>query len=76
MLADAYYAAGFVKNKYYELYHGTKEVMTEVKSGLTDKTLAQIAQGYAEALFAEDTQEKVDAKIESIVESALNKLGW
>ena len=59
MLADAYYAAGFVKNKYYELDHGTKEAMTEVKSGLTDKTLAQIAQGYAEALFAEDTQEKV-----------------
>lgn len=26
--------------------------------------------------FIEDTQEKVDAKIESIVESALNKLGW
>lgn len=26
--------------------------------------------------FIDDTQEKVDAKIESIVESALNKLGW
>lgn len=59
LLADAFYAAGFVKNKYYDLYAGQKEEMVEVGSTLSGKSLTQIAQGFAEALFAEDTQEKV-----------------
>ena len=59
LLQDAYYAAGFVKNKYYKLYEGTKEDLVEVESTLTEKSLAEIAQGFAGALFAEDTREDV-----------------
>ncbi|MDE7298770.1 MAG: hypothetical protein K2N94_08060 [Lachnospiraceae bacterium] len=59
LFADAYYAAGFVKNKYYDLYEGTKEEPVEVASTLADRPLAETAQGFAEALFAEDVREDV-----------------
>ena len=59
LLQDAYYAAGFVKNKYYELYKGTKEEFVEVASTLTEKSLTEIVQGFAKALFAEDHREDV-----------------
>ncbi len=59
LFADAFYAAGFVKNAYYDLYAGAKEEMVEVESTLSGKTLAQMAQGFAQALFAEDVQEEV-----------------
>ena len=57
--SDAFYAAGFVKNKYYDLYAGKKWGMTEVESLLSDKTLSEIAGGFAQALFAEDVNEEV-----------------
>lgn len=59
LLADAYYAAGFVKNQYYDLYEGTKEELVEVPSILSEKTLTETAQGFADALFAEDVREDV-----------------
>lgn len=59
LFADAFYAAGFVKNIYYDLYAGVKEELVEVESSLSGKTLAQMAQGFAQALFAEDVQEEV-----------------
>ena len=39
LFADAYYAAGFLKNKYYDLYAGAKEELVEVESTLAGKTL-------------------------------------
>lgn len=59
LFQDAFYAAGFVKNKYYDLYAGTKEDFIDVPSTLSDKSLTQTVQGFAEALFAEDTREDV-----------------
>lgn len=59
LFADAYYAAGFVKNKYYELYEGTKEEPREVESTLNGRSLAEIAQGFAQALYAEDKNTEV-----------------
>lgn len=57
--SDAFYAAGFVKNKYYDLYVGKKYEMTEVESSLSGKTLSEIVGGFAKALFAEDVSEEV-----------------
>ncbi|MDE7061065.1 MAG: hypothetical protein K2O71_05665 [Lachnospiraceae bacterium] len=57
--SDAFYAAGFVKNKYYDLYAGKKWEMAEAESSLSDKTLSEIAGGFAQALFAEDVNEEV-----------------
>lgn len=62
MFRDALYAAGFVKNPYYELYHGTEEPSPEVLEKarhLSDKSLAEVAGCFADALFAEDTGEDV-----------------
>lgn len=59
LFADAFYAAGFVKNKYYDLYAGTKAETVDVKSSLWGKSLAQTAQGFAQALFAEDVHKEV-----------------
>lgn len=59
VLAGAFYAAGFVKNRYYDLYQGAKLAPVAESGSLADKTLSEIALGFAEALFAEDTQEKV-----------------
>lgn len=60
MLKEALYAAGFVKNKYYELYAGQTEPDMEKKAdALQEKTLSELALCYAQALFAEDTREDV-----------------
>lgn len=59
LFSDAYYAAGFVKNRYYDLYAGTKEELVEVKSTLSEKTLSETVQGFSQALFAEDVHEEV-----------------
>ena len=59
---EALYAAGFVKNPYYELYNGTGEPSPEVvekSKHLSDKSLTEIAGCFAEALFAEDTESDV-----------------
>lgn len=56
---DLYYAAGFVKNKYYELYEGTKQEPREVESTLCGKSLSEMAQGFAQALYAEDVHKEV-----------------
>ena len=58
LFSDAYYAAGFVKNRYYDLYAGTKEELVEVKSTLSEKTLSETVQGFSQALFAEDVHEE------------------
>lgn len=62
MFRDALYAAGFVKNPYYELYHGCGEPSAEVlekAKRLSDKSLSDAAGCFADALFAEDTQSDV-----------------
>lgn len=59
LFTEAYYAAGFVKNKYYDLYKGTKEELVEVASSLNAHTLLENAQCFSNALFEEDTQEDV-----------------
>lgn len=62
MFRDALFAAGFVKNEYYELYAGREEdsgKASGMTGGLSNKTLAEIAECFAQALFAEDTQKEV-----------------
>lgn len=67
LFQDALYAAGFVKNKYYELYAGKDDAQEETSGTdccpatktLTDKSLTEIAQSFAEALFAEDQETDV-----------------
>lgn len=67
LFRDALYAAGFVKNKYYELYAGKEDAQEETPEAdrspsektLADKSLTEIAQNFAEALFAEDQEEDV-----------------
>ena len=49
---DAYNAAGYVKNPYYDLYEGPKEAVKEVPSTLSAHTLSQNAELMAAALFA------------------------
>lgn len=61
MFRDALYAAGFVKNEYYELYGGQKENEpgSAKTSDMEGRTLAEIAQCFTEALYAEDTETDV-----------------
>lgn len=59
MFQDALYAAGFVKNAYYELYAGQREEMVQVSGGLAERILSETAHCVAEALFAEDVREDV-----------------
>ena len=67
LFLDTLYAAGFVKNKYYELYAGKKDAQGETPEAsgcpsgktLDDKSLTEIAQSFAEALFAEDKETDV-----------------
>ena len=51
--------AGFVKNKYYDLYEGTKVGMVQAKDPFGEKTLNEMVQGFAQALFAEDVYKEV-----------------
>ncbi len=62
MFRDALYAAGFVKNEYYELYEGQGETetgSTTPADGMEGITLTEIARRFTEALFAEDTETDV-----------------
>ena len=61
MFRDALYAARFVKNEYYELYGGQKENEpgSAKTSDMEGRTLAEIAQCFTEALYAEDTETDV-----------------
>ena len=62
-IKDAFFAAQFVKNPFYELYAGKKEAPVEMPSTLADRSLEEDALVMAEALFAADTDE--DAFINS-----------
>lgn len=62
-LQEAYNAAAYVKNPYYELYRGEKEAVKEIPSKLAEHTLAQSAEIMASALFAADT--RLDAWLNS-----------
>lgn len=57
MFRDALYAAGFVRNKYYELYEGKKEAPTD--DNLPETSLTEMTQMFTEALYAEDTETDV-----------------
>ena len=67
LFRNTLYAAGFVKNKYYELYDGKQAALgdaSEISDCQTDKTLTgksltEIAQSFADALFAEDKETDV-----------------
>lgn len=52
---DAYFAASFVCNPYYELPSGTKKDLIKMKSSLSLGTLAESAAKMTEALFYKDT---------------------
>lgn len=58
-VASAWYAASFVKNRYYELPAGGKKELEQVPGGLAGRDLAECAQIYADAMFAVDTQTDV-----------------
>lgn len=55
-LKNAYYAASFVLNPFYELPSGKKEKHKIMPSTLNSGTLAENAAKMTEALFAEDTE--------------------
>lgn len=59
MFRDAYYAAGFVKNKYYDLYQGSRHELVDAGGSLSGMTLKEIVQSCTEALFAEDVRSDV-----------------
>ncbi|MCM1217088.1 MAG: metallopeptidase TldD-related protein [Lachnospiraceae bacterium] len=61
MFRDALYAAGFVKNQYYELYKGADSDPKGIEDfgALADVPLAELAREFSEALFVEDTEEDV-----------------
>lgn len=67
LFRDALYAAGFVKNKYYELYDGgteadrkdAEEKYRDVENAMAGKSLTETAHCFADALYAEDTEEDV-----------------
>lgn len=58
-LQSAWYAASFVKNRYYELPKGEKKEMVQAPGALAGKDLAECAQIYADAMFAVDTETDV-----------------
>lgn len=58
-LKDAYFAAGFVNNPYYELPSGTKQKPIVPDSRLSRQSLEQSALIMTEAIFAEDILEDV-----------------
>lgn len=61
LFRDALYAAGFVKNEYYELYAGAGELPGEaaLQGGMSDQAPDELAVRFAEALFAEDKETDV-----------------
>lgn len=56
-LKDAYYAASFAKNPYYDIPSGMKEDRVLAKSVLASKTFEEVARDITEALYHEDTKE-------------------
>ena len=70
-IKDAFFAAQFVKNPFYELYAGKKEAPVDMPSTLADRSLEENALLMAEALFTADTDE--DAFINSAEVFAIQK---
>ena len=60
---EAYYAAQFVKNKYYDIVSGSKKEMKVMPSAFDNYTLAGACEEFVKALYKEDTRE--DAFINS-----------
>ena len=56
-IGDAYYAASFVKNPYFELPQGTKEETVYTESRLNGKSLEEITDAFVSALYVADVQE-------------------
>ncbi len=72
---DAYFAASFVNNLYYELPSGKKEDCVILDSSLASGTLADAAGTMTEALFAEDTFEDTFINsAELFVEKTVNRI--
>ncbi len=59
LVNEAYFAASFVCNPYYELPSGSKEDCIHMQSSLADYSLAENAKKITEALFVSDTLEDV-----------------
>ena len=59
LFRDALYAAGFVKNEYYELYAGEENSADAGLAERVDVDLAELAHAFSAALFAEDVREDV-----------------
>ena len=59
LFRDALYAAGFVKNKFYELYPGQTQEARAVSDGFGGRSLTEIAGEFSGAMFAEDREEEV-----------------
>ncbi len=55
-LGDAYYAAGFAMNPYYELVHGAKKPFVEAVGSLSKITLEAAAKSMAEAMVLADNR--------------------
>ncbi|BCJ96028.1 hypothetical protein acsn021_35970 [Anaerocolumna cellulosilytica] len=55
-IKNAYYAASFVCNPYYDLPSGQKEALLKIKNALTDLSLSESAKKMTTALFEMDTE--------------------
>ena len=74
-IKDAYFAASYVNNPYYELPSGKKEECVRMESSLSAGTLAEAAGKMAEALFSEDTLEDTFINsAELFVEKIINRI--
>lgn len=57
VIAEAYYAASFVKNPFFELASGKKEEKVFAESRLLKKSAEEIADAFVSALYAADVKE-------------------
>ncbi|MBU5470042.1 TldD/PmbA family protein [Falcatimonas sp. MSJ-15] len=57
-ISEAYYAAQFVKNKYYELIKGEKKEMKVMPSSFENYTLNEACNAFVEALYKEDVRKE------------------
>lgn len=74
-IKNAYYAASFVCNPYYEIPSGQKKAPVKIKSSLTDLSLADSAKKMTEALFAMDKEEDTFLNsAEIFVEKVTNRI--
>lgn len=62
-LKEAWYAASFVKNPYFDFVEGGKEEHIVMAGGLAERSLEENAKAFADALYAPDTE--ADAFINS-----------